>query len=56
MSRKADGKVAIVTGGGRGLGAAMTLGLARRLSRGRDGGPLRKCYVFDVARARGSRF
>ena len=29
MSRKADGKVAIVTGGGRGLGVAMTLGLAR---------------------------
>jgi NAD(P)-dependent dehydrogenase (short-subunit alcohol dehydrogenase family) len=29
MSGKANGKVAIVTGGGRGLGAAMALGLAR---------------------------
>jgi 3-oxoacyl-[acyl-carrier protein] reductase len=29
MTEKPNGKVAIVTGGGRGLGAAMTLGLAR---------------------------
>ena len=29
MNDKADRKVAVVTGGGRGLGAAMALGLAR---------------------------